>query len=85
MFVNNKTHSQVIKECVSLSISNNVVGKDLKLHTHLGFDGLTCTHVIIEMGYESLHICVCVCVCVCECVCVCVEYSTCECEYIQYM
>ena len=34
MFVNNNKHLQVIKECVSLSISNNVVGMDLKLaHT----------------------------------------------------
>ena len=36
----------VIKECVSLSILNNVVGMDLKLHTHLGFDGLTCIQVL---------------------------------------
>ena len=26
--------------------SNNVVGMDLKLHTRLGFDGLTCTQVL---------------------------------------
>ena len=31
------------EKCVSPSISNNVMGIDLKLHTRLGFDGLTCT------------------------------------------
>ena len=39
MFVNNNKHPQLIKE-------NNVVGMDLKLHTYLGFDGLTCTQVL---------------------------------------
>ena len=38
MFVNNNKHLQLIKECVSPSISNSVVGMDLKLHV-LGFDG----------------------------------------------
>ena len=46
MFVNNNKHPHVIKEYVSPSISNNVVGMDLKLHTHPGFDGLTCTQVL---------------------------------------
>ena len=44
MFVNNNKHPRLIKECVSPSISNNVMGIDQKLR--LGFDGLTCTEVL---------------------------------------
>ena len=47
MFVNNNIHPQLIKIFlhVSLYISSTLVDMYMKLHKHLGFDGLMHTHV----------------------------------------